>query len=365
MGNTLGRLFCLTTFGESHGAGVGCVIDGCPPRLALTEADIQRDLDRRRPGRNRLMSARQEEDHVEILSGVFEGQTLGSPIALLVRNAGARPQDYDALRDVYRPSHGDFTQEAKYGVRNWRGGGRVSARETVGRVAGGAVARRLLEVECGVEIVGCVERIHTVTARIDPEALQREAVEASAVRSPDAEASAAMTTVIDAVRGEGDSVGGVILCVVRGAPAGWGAPVFDKLEADLARGMLSIPAAKGFEIGSGFAGTEWKGSEHNDAFRMREGRVRTETNRSGGVQGGITNGEDIVFRVAFKPTATIRKPQRTVTRDGKETTIEVRGRHDPCVVPRAVPIVEAMAALTLADHYLRHRGQTGRSGSAL
>jgi chorismate synthase len=364
MGNVFGRLFRLTTFGESHGAGVGCVIDGCPPRLELGEADIQRDLDRRRPGLNRLMSARQEEDRVEILSGVFEGKTLGSPIALLVRNQDARPQDYDALRDVYRPSHADFTQEAKYGIRNWRGGGRVSARETVGRVAGGAVARQLLHTECGVEIVSCVERIHSIRARVDPAALDRDAVEASLVRCPDPEAAAAMEAAILAVRTEGDSLGGVILGVVRGAPAGWGAPVFGKIEADLAAGMLSIPAVKGFEIGSGFAGTEMKGSEHNDAFRMQGGRVRTETNRSGGVQGGITNGEDIVFRVAFKPTATIRKPQRTVTRDGQETTVDVRGRHDPCVLPRAVPIVEAMAALVLADHYLRHRGQTGRAGAA-
>jgi len=231
-------------------------------------------------------------------------------------------------------------------------------------VAGGAVARKLLEAQCGVEIVGSVERIHTVTAGIDPETLDRDAVLASQVRCPDPEASAAMIAAIDAARADGDSLGGVIVCIARGVPAGWGSPVFDKLEADLAHGMLSIPAAKGFDIGSGFGGTTSKGSEHNDAFRMRDGRVRTETNRSGGVQAGITNGETIVFRVAFKPTATIRKPQRTVTRDGQETTIEVRGRHDPCVLPRAVPIVEAMAALTLADHFLRHRGQTGRAGSA-
>ena len=365
MGNTFGRLFRLTTFGESHGPAVGSVIDGCPPLLDLTEDDIQRDLDRRRPGQNRLMSARQEEDRVEILSGVFEGRTLGSPIALLVRNVDARPQEYDALRDVYRPSHADFTQEAKYGVRNWRGGGRASARETVGRVAGGAVARKLLATECGVEIVGCVERIHLVRAPVDATALERDAIEQSPVRCPDPEATAAMVTAIDAARADGDSLGGVVLCVIRGVPAGWGEPVFDKLEAGLASGMLSIPAAKGFEAGSGFGGVDQRGSEHNDAFRMRDGRVRTETNRSGGIQGGISNGEDIVFRVAFKPTATIRIPQRTVTRSGEETTVSVRGRHDPCVVPRAVPIVEAMAALVLADHFLRHRGQTGRPGSAL
>ena len=365
MGNTFGRFFRLTTFGESHGPAVGCVIDGCPPLLDLTEADIQRDLDRRRPGQNRLMSARQEADRVEILSGVFEGKTMGSPIALLVRNADARPQEYDALRDVYRPSHADFTQEAKYGVRNWRGGGRASARETVGRVAGGAVARQLLASECGVEIVGCVERIHLVRAQVDATALERDAIEASLVRCPDPEAAAAMESAIDKARTDGDSLGGVVLCVVRGVPAGWGEPVFDKLESDLASGMLSIPAAKGFEVGSGFGGVDLTGSEHNDAFRIEGGRIRTETNRSGGIQGGISNGEDIVFRVAFKPTATIRKPQRTVTRSGEETTVSVRGRHDPCVVPRAVPIVEAMAALVMADHFLRHRGQTGRLGSAL
>jgi chorismate synthase len=364
VGNTFGRLFRTTTWGESHGVAVGCTVDGCPPLLELSEADIQPDLDRRRPGQSRLASARQEEDRVEVLSGVFEGKTVGSPIALLVRNRDARPREYDALRDVFRPSHADFTQEAKYGFRNWQGGGRASARETVGRVAAGAVARKLLRVECGVEIVGYVRRIHTVEALVDPASVDFVTVESSPVRCPDAKAAEAMIAVVDAVRAEGDSVGGIVECVVRGAPAGWGSPVFDKIEADLALGMLSIPAAKGFEIGSGFEGTRWKGSEHNDAFVLRDGRIRTVSNRSGGVQGGITNGEDIVFRVAMKPTATVRKPQRTVTRSGEETTVEVHGRHDPCVVPRAVPIVEAMAALVLADHFLRHRGQTGRAGSA-
>lgn len=365
MGNSFGRLFRLTTFGESHGGGVGCVVDGCPPLLALAPEDIQHDLDRRRPGQSRLTTARQEEDRVEILSGVFEGRTMGSPIALLVRNKDARPQDYERLKDVYRPSHADFTQEAKYGIRNWKGGGRSSARETVGRVAGGAVARKLLADHVGVEIVGYVRRIHDIEAQVEPDTVIANDVEESLVRCPDTGASAAMIEAIDAVRKEGDSLGGVVECVARGVPAGWGAPVFDKLEADLASGMLSIPASKGFEVGSGFGGISMKGSEHNDPFVVVDGEIRTESNRSGGIQGGISNGENIVLRVAFKPTSTVRKPQRTVNRDKQEITVEARGRHDPCVVPRAVPIVEAMTALVLADHYLRHRGQTGRPGSAL
>lgn len=365
MSNTFGRQFRVTTWGESHGIGVGCVIDGCPPRLGLSEPDIQRDLDRRRPGQSRLTTSRQEDDRVEILSGVFEGETLGTPIGLLVRNQDARPQDYQRLEDIYRPSHADYTQEAKYGVRRSSGGGRASARETVGRVAAGAVARKLLADQCGIEIVGYVRRIHTIEASVDPSAVRAEDVEKSLVRTPDPEADRTMTEAIDAVRKEGDSLGGIVECVARGVPAGWGEPVFGKLEADLGSGMLSIPAAKGFEVGSGFGGIAMKGSEHNDAFVMRDGVIRTETNRSGGIQGGISNGENIVFRVAFKPTSTIRKPQRTVNRAGEEITVEARGRHDPCVVPRAVPIVEAMAALVLADHYLRHRGQTGRSGSAI
>ena len=365
MGNTCGHLFRLTTFGESHGGAVGCVVDGCPPQLALTGAAIQQDLDRRRPGQSRLTSARQETDRVEILSGVFEERTLGSPILLLVHNRDARPGDYDRQKDIYRPSHADYTQEAKYGVHGWTGGGRASARETVGRVAGGAVARKLLGDQCAVEILAFVERIHTHRASVDPSTVTGGEIEASLVRCPDPEVSPAMIEAIDAVRTEGDSLGGVITGVVRGVPPGWGNPVFGKLEATLGAAMLSIPAVKGFEIGSGFAGTAQKGSEHNDPFVIRDGEIRTETNRSGGIQAGISNGEPIVFRVAFKPTSTIRKPQRTVNRAREAVTLEARGRHDPCVVPRAVPIVEAMAALVLADAYLLHRGQTGRSGSAL
>ena len=365
MSNSFGRLFRVTTWGESHGVGVGCVIDGCPPSLRLAPEDIQKDLDRRRPGQSRLTSSRQEADWVEILSGVFEGLTMGSPIGLLVRNQDARASDYERLKDVYRPSHADYTQDAKYGVRNWKGGGRASARETLGRVAAGAVARKLLKDLCDVEIVGYVTRIHTLSTAVDPDRVTAKAVDDSAVRCPDPETSRAMIDAIDAVRAEGDSLGGVVECVVRGVPPGWGEPVFGKLEAELAAGTLSIPAAKGFEIGSGFTGIDMKGSEHNDAFVVREGRIRTETNRSGGVQGGISNGESIVFRVAFKPTSTVRKPQRTVNRAKEEVVVEARGRHDPCVVPRAVPIVEAMAALVLADQFLRHRGQTGRTGSAI
>jgi chorismate synthase len=341
---------------------LGCVVDGCPPLLPLEAKDIQRDLDRRRPGQGRLTSSRQEPDRVEILSGILDGKTLGTPIGLLIRNADARPEDYARLRDVYRPSHADYTQEAKYGILGGTGGGRASARETVGRVAAGAVARKLLAVGHGVQILAYVRRIHTLDAPVDPETVTPDAVDASEVRCPHPETSDAMIQAVEAVRTEGDSLGGVVECVVRGVPAGWGEPVFGKLEADLGSGMLSIPAAKGFEVGSGFPGVAMKGSEHNDPFVIRGGAVRTATNRSGGIQGGISNGETILFRVAFKPTSTIRKPQRTVTRRREEVTVEARGRHDPCVVPRAVPIVEAMAALVLADHALRHRGQTGRTG---
>jgi len=362
--NTFGRMFRIATWGESHGRGLGCVVDGCPPRLPLIAADIQHDLDRRRPGQSRLASPRQEPDRVEILSGVLGGETLGTPIGLLILNQDARPQDYTRFRDVYRPSHADFTQEAKYGIPAMTGGGRASARETVGRVAAGAVARKLLAVDHGIRIVAFVRRIHTLQAPVDPEAVTPEAVDASEVRCPHPETSRAMVEAVETVRTEGDSLGGIVECVVHGVPAGWGEPVFGKLEADLGSGMLSIPAAKGFEVGSGFSGVSLRGSEHNDPFVVRDGRVRTETNRSGGIQGGISNGETILFRVAFKPTSTIRKPQRTVNRRREEVTVEARGRHDPCVVPRAVPIVEAMAALVLADHALRHRGQTGRPGPA-
>ncbi|HEY6155383.1 MAG TPA: chorismate synthase [Candidatus Udaeobacter sp.] len=355
MGSTFGQLFRVTTFGESHGGGIGVVIDGCPPRIEISETEIQRELDRRRPGQNKLSTQRKEKDRCEILSGIFEGRTLGTPIAILVRNKDARPEDYREIARKFRPSHADYTYEAKYGIRNWQGGGRASARETIGRVAAGAIARKILsKFHANFEVVAYTAQIHELVAKIDRSTVKIEEVEKNNVRCPDAAAAKKMIALIEQVRDAGDSVGGVIECVARGIPAGIGEPVFDKLEADLAKAMLSIPAAKGFEIGSGFGATRMRGSQHNDAFETRAGRIRTITNNSGGVQGGITNGEDIYFRVAFKPPATIALQQKTVTTSKEETELSARGRHDPCVLPRAVPIVEAMAALVLCDHALRH-----------
>src|SRR5213596_1482591 len=362
MSNTFGQLFRVTTFGESHGGGIGVVIDCCPPKIDISEADIQRELDRRRPGQSKLTTQRKEEDRCEILSGVFEGKTLGTPIALAVRNKDARPEDYSEIASKFRPSHADYTYEAKYGIRNWQGGGRASARETIGRVAAGAVAKRVLStLYPDFEIVAYVRQIHEVTAKIDRSTVKMEDVEKNIVRCPDVSAAKKMISLIERVRDEGDSVGGVIECVARGIAPGLGEPVFDKLEADLAKAMLSIPAAKAFEIGSGFAATRMRGSEHNDAFEVRGGKIRTKTNYSGGVQGGISNGEDIYFRVAFKPPATIALQQETVTSSKQQSELAARGRHDPCVLPRAVPIVEAMAALVLCDHALRHQAIGGRS----
>lgn len=360
MGSSFGRLFCITTFGESHGGAVGVVVDGCPPRLPLAVEEIQRDLDRRRPGQSQITTPRDEPDRAEILSGVFEGHTLGSPIAIIVRNTDARPAAYAEFKDTYRPSHADYTYEAKYGIRNWQGGGRASARETVGRVAAGAIARKLLAVTAQVEVLAYVRRVHTIEATVDPSDVTLADVEANIVRCPDAAVAAAMIARIEEARRAGDSLGGVVECVCRNVPPGLGEPVFDKLEADLGRAMMSLPASKGFEIGSGFAGTTLTGIQHNDPFTVdASGRVRTLTNRSGGVQGGISNGEDIIFRVAFKPTATISQAQQTVDRSGQAVTLEARGRHDPCVLPRAVPVVEAMACLVLTDHLLRQRAQCG------
>jgi len=354
MSNTFGQLFRVTTFGESHGGGIGVVIDGCPPRIEISETEIQRELDRRRPGQSKLTTQRKEEDRCEILSGVFEGRTLGTPIAILVRNKDARPEDYSEIASKFRPSHGDYTYEAKYGIRNWQGGGRASARETIGRVAAGAIAKKTLGVLYGdFDLVAYVTQIHEVTAKIDRSTVTMNDVEKNIVRCPDAAAAKKMISLIEQIRDAGDSVGGVIECVARGIPPGLGEPVFDKLEADLAKAMLSIPAAKAFEIGSGIGATQMRGSQHNDAFETRAGKIRTTTNNSGGVQGGISNGEDIYFRVAFKPPATIALEQKTVTISKDETELAARGRHDPCVLPRAVPIVEAMAALVLCDHALR------------
>ena len=356
MGSSFGQLFRITTFGESHGGGVGVVIDGCPPRIPLSESDIQRDLDRRRPGQSAVVSQRNEADRCEILSGVFEGQTLGTPIAIVVHNEDAQPEAYQEIATTFRPSHADFTYEAKYGIRNWQGGGRASARETIGRVAAGAVARQVLAfLHHGLEFVAYVSRVHDLAAEVDGATVTREQVEASPVRCPDEVATEKMIRAIEQARADGDSLGGIIECVIRGVPPGLGEPVFDKLEADLAKAMLSLPATKGFEIGSGFAASTMKGSEHNDPFEIRDGEVRTTSNHSGGVQGGISNGESIIFRVAFKPTATIARRQRTVTATKEETSLAARGRHDPCVLPRAVPMVEAMASLVLCDHALRQR----------
>jgi chorismate synthase len=359
MSSVFGHLFRVATFGESHGGGVGVVVDGCPPRLPLSLEEIQRDLDRRRPGQSAITTPRDEPDRAELLSGVFEGQTLGSPIAILVRNTDARPSAYADFKDTYRPSHADYTYEAKYGIRNWQGGGRASARETIGRVAAGAIARKLLATAAAIEVVAYVKQVWTIAADVDPAAVTAGEVERTIVRCPDPAAAERMIARIDEARRAGDSLGGVVECVCRHVPPGLGEPVFDRLEADLARGMLSLPASKGFEIGSGFAGTVLTGIEHNDPFTVDAGRVRTTTNRSGGVQGGISNGEDIVCRVAFKPTATIRQAQQTVDRHGQAVTLAAKGRHDPCVLPRAVPMVEAMALLVLADHYLRQRAQCG------
>jgi len=354
MSHTFGQLFRVTTFGESHGGGIGVVIDGCPPRIEITEAQIQQELDRRRPGQSKLTTQRKEEDRCEILSGVFEGKTLGTPIAIVVRNKDARPEDYSDIARKFRPSHADYTYQAKYGIRNWQGGGRASARETVGRVAAAAIAKRILSnFYADFDIVAYVTQIHGITAKVDRSILKMKDVEKNAVRCPDTAAAKRMISLIEQIRDEGDSIGGVVECVARGIAPGLGEPVFDKLEADLAKAMLSIPAAKAFEIGSGFAATRMRGSEHNDAFEVRGGKIRTKTNYSGGVQGGISNGEDIYFRVAFKPPATIALQQETVTSSKQRTDLTARGRHDPCVLPRAVPIVEAMAALVLCDHALR------------
>ncbi|BAZ38326.1 chorismate synthase [Calothrix sp. NIES-4101] len=358
MGNTFGHLFRITTFGESHGGGVGVVIDGCPPRLEITSEEIQFELDRRRPGQSKITTPRKEEDKCEILSGVFEGKTLGTPISILVRNKDTRSQDYDEMSVKYRPSHADATYDAKYGFRNWQGGGRSSARETIGRVAAGAIAKKILRQVAGVEIIGYVQRIQGLEAVIDSGNVTLAQVESNIVRCPDDKIAEKMIALIEQTGRQGNSIGGVVECVARNVPKGLGEPVFDKLEADIAKAVMSLPASKGFEIGSGFAGTLLTGFEHNDEFYTDEnGEIRTVTNRSGGVQGGISNGENIIIRVAFKPTATIRKEQKTVTKEGEETVLAGKGRHDPCVLPRAVPMVEAMLALVLCDHLLRNHGQ--------
>ena len=357
MANTFGTLFRITTWGESHGGGVGVVVDGCPRRLALTEADIQPDLDRRRPGQSKIVTPRKEADRVEILSGTFGGKTLGTPISMWVRNEDARPEAYSEMATKFRPSHADYTYQAKYGIRNWQGGGRTSARETIGRVAAGAIAKKLLRERYGVEVLAFVKQVQKISAEIDPEKVKFTDIESNIVRCPDANAAEKMIRLIEKMRRAGDTVGGIVEGVARGVPPGWGEPVFDRLEADLGKAMLSLPASKAFEIGSGFSSILLTGTQHNDAFRSKGGKVVTTTNRSGGIQGGISNGQTIYFRIAFKPVATVMQEQDTVDVDLKNTTLKARGRHDPCVLPRAVPMVEAMTALVLIDHALRHKAQ--------
>ena len=338
-GNTFGHLFRVTTFGESHGGAVGCVIDGCPPGLKISTEDIQKDLDRRKPGQSKITSPRKEEDKIEIFSGVFEGRTTGTPIMMMAKNTDARPEDYKILKTLFRPSHADFTFQKKFGIRDWRGSGRASARETLARVAAGAIAKKFLKEKLGIEFLAFVEQV-------------------GEIKTKDKKITEKMIELIEKVRDEGDSIGGVIRGEIKNVPIGLGEPVFDKLSADLGKAMLSIPAVKGFEIGSGFDGVKMRGSEHNDSFFTDEnGKIRTKTNFSGGIQGGISNGENIFFRVAFKPVSTIRKEQNTVDLNGQDVKLEATGRHDPCVLPRAVPIVKAMASLVIMDHYLRNKAQ--------
>lgn len=358
-GNTFGQTFRITTFGESHGGAVGVVIDGCMPGIEISPEEIESELRRRATGQSDVTSPRKEEDKVQIVSGTFEGKTLGTPICILVYNKDANSADYVYLKDKFRPSHSDFTYEKKYGTRAWAGGGRASARETTARVMAGALAKKILKQKYGTEIHAFVSRVKDIESDVDVNSVTFDQIESNIMRCPDQQAAEKMITLIKQMKEEGNSVGGVVTCVARNVPIGLGEPVFDKLEADLAKAMMSLPATKGFEIGSGFAGTQLTGAEHNDPFYTREdGSIGTKTNNSGGIQGGISNGEPIVLRVAFKPTSTITKAQKTVNNAGKEITMDnVTGRHDPCVVPRAVPIVEAMMALTLLDHEMRNKAQ--------
>ncbi|MBY5960161.1 chorismate synthase [Membranicola marinus] len=351
-GNTFGHLFTITTFGESHGKGLGVTIDGCPSGIRISEEEIQHDLDRRRPGQSRIVTQRKEKDRIQIISGVFEGVTTGTPIGMIILNEDQKSRDYDHIKDSFRPSHADYTYQSKYGFRDYRGGGRSSARETAMRVAAGSVAKAILK-RIGITIQAYVSQVGPIRIDDNPENHDLSLTEENIVRCPDPKKAAEMEELIMATRKKGDTVGGVVTCVIENAPVGLGEPVFDKLHSDLARAVMSINACKGFEIGSGFEGVKMNGSEHNDKFyTTKDGEVRTETNYSGGIQGGISNGMPIYFRAAFKPVATIIQSQETINKEGKDVTIEGRGRHDPCVVPRAVPIVEAMAALTLVDHYL-------------
>jgi len=353
-GNIFGKVFTISTYGESHGPAIGVVIDGCPAGLTLDLSKIQDELDRRRPGQSRIVTQRKEEDTFEILSGVFEGVTQGTPISILIRNRDQRSKDYGHIKDTFRPSHADYTYHTKYGTRDYRGGGRSSARETAARVAAGAVARQLLET-VGISVQAYVSKVGKLVLDKKYTELDLSKTDSNIVRCPDAEMADKMIDLISNIKKKGDTIGGVITAVAQGVPAGLGEPAFDKLHADLAKAMMSINAAKGFEYGSGFAGTDMLGSEHNDAFEKSGDAVITKTNHSGGIQGGISNGMDINFKVAFKPVATIMSDQDSIDMDGNTAVVKGKGRHDPCVLPRAVPIVEAMAALVLADHLLLNR----------
>lgn len=357
-GNTFGQLFRVTTFGESHGGAVGCIIDGCPPGIAITEAEIQKDLDRRKPGQSEITTPRAEKDKIRILSGVYEGKTTGTPILLLAHNEDVRSEDYDDLKKLYRPGHADYTFQAKYGIRDWRGSGRASARETLARVAAGAIAKKYLQEKLGIEILSFVEQVGDIKTDIDYESVTMKDIESNIVRCPDSETAKKMIKLIEEVKADNDSIGGVVFGVIKNCPVGLGEPVFDKITSDLAKAMVSINAVKGFEIGSGFGGVGMKGSEHNDEFYTDDkGKIRTKTNYAGGTLGGITTGEDIYFRVAIKPVSTIAKKQQTIDLEENTVELEATGRHDPCVLPRAIPIVDAMSALVLMDHYLRNKAQ--------
>lgn len=352
-GNSYGQIFKITTYGESHGKAIGVVIDGCPAGLEIDEGFIQNEMDRRKPGQSKIVTQRKEGDKIEFLSGIFEGKTTGTPISIVIYNKDQRSKDYSHIADKFRPSHADFTYQYKYGNRDFRGGGRSSARETAARVAAGAIAKLLLQ-KAGISIHAYVSQVGNIELQKSYQELDFSKIEETPVRCPDLEVAEQMIDLIKKTRKEGDTIGGVVSAVIEGSPIGLGEPVFDKLHAELAKAMLSINACKGFEYGSGFAGAKMKGSEHNDIFIKENESIKTQTNYSGGIQGGISNGMDIYFRTAFKPVATIVQQQTSVNKAGEETTVEGKGRHDPCVVPRAVPIVEAMAALVMVDFWLRN-----------
>ncbi len=352
-GNSFGQIFRITTFGESHGGAVGVVVDGCPPGIEISQEEVQVELDRRKPGQSKITTPRKEADKIKLLSGIFQGKTTGTPILMIAYNQEFESDDYLQLKDLYRPSHADFTYEAKYGFRDWRGSGRASARETLARVAAGVLAKKYLKQKSNIQILSFVEQVGDLKANVDFEKVTFKDIESNIIRCPDQEKAQEMIKLIEEVKNDGDSIGGVIRGVIKNVPAGLGEPVFDKLNADLGKAMLSINAVKGFEIGSGFEGSKLKGSQHNDAFTIGDGKVKTKTNYAGGVVGGISNGETIYFRVAFKPVSTIKKEQQTVNRKKEAVTLSAAGRHDPCVLPRAVPIVDAMAALVIMDHFLR------------